>query len=122
VTNCDHVTINGPRITNALYNGIHINDIDGPVNQIYVNDPVIWVSATNGIFINSPTHILRDITIMRAYVRNFANWGVYLLANSTTGGVNQPVILDGFVRNDVGTGAVFISTSDPDVRNLLSVL
>jgi hypothetical protein len=121
VTNCDNVTINGPRITNALYNGIHINDIDGVVNQIYINNPVVLVSATNGIFINSPTQILRDITILRAYVRNFGGWGVYLQANSGTSGVNQPVILDGFVRNDVGVGAVFVATTDPDVRNLLSV-
>jgi len=117
VTGCDHVTINGPRITNVLYNGIHLNNDAGPVNQIYINDPVIWVSATNGIFIESPTQILRDITIMRSYIRNFANWGIIVQANSASSGVNQPVILDGWVRNDVGLGHVQILTTDPDVRN-----
>ncbi len=122
VTGCDHVTINGPRITNVLYNGIHVFDVAGPVNQIYINDPVILVSATNGIFIESPSQILRDITVTRCYIRNFANRGIILQANSGATGVNQPVILDGWIRNDVGQGHVQILTTDPDVRNHIVTL
>ena len=43
-------------------------------------------------------------------------------ANSPSVGVNQPVILDGFIRNDIGLGGVHVSTSDPDVHNLITIL
>lgn len=121
VTNCDMVTINGPRVSNVLYNGIHLNDADGPVNQVFINNPTIFISDFNGILIDSPTQILRDITIMRCYIRAFQQRGIRLVANSATGGVNQPVILDGFIRNDVGLSGVLISTTDPDVHNLVTV-
>ena len=49
VTGCDFVTINGPRVTNVFSNGIHLKDDAGPVNQIFINNPSILFSQTNGI-------------------------------------------------------------------------
>ena len=122
VTGCDFVTINGPRVSNVFYNGIHLNDDAGPVNQIFINNPSILFSQTNGIAIDSPTQVLRDITIMRCYIRSYAEWGIWVQTNSPSVGVNQPVILDGFIRNDIGLGGVHVSTSDPDVHNLITIL
>ena len=103
-------------------NGIHLKDDAGPVNQIFIDNRRFSFSQTNGIAIDSPTHVLRDITIMRCYIRSYAGWGIWVQANSPSVGVNQPVILDGFIRNDIGLGGVHVSTSDPDVHNLITIL
>jgi hypothetical protein len=118
VVNSDMVTINGPRVSNVVYNGIHLNTSgEGPVNSIFINNPTILISAVNGILIDSPDQILRDIIISRCYIRNFRERGIKIMTNF----VNQPVVLDGFVRNDIGISAFFSSVNDPDIHNHLII-
>jgi hypothetical protein len=116
VVNSDMVTINGPRVSNTFYNGIHLNTSgEGAVNSIFINNPTILISGVNGILIDSPDQILRDIIISRCYIRNFRERGIKIM----TSFVNQPVVLDGFVRNDIGISAFFSSVNDPDIHNNL---
>lgn len=115
IDSCVDVTVNGPRITDTNSHGIHLQDNAAAVNSIYINNPSIFAPGGDGIFIESPTQVLRDIIITKAYIRGQLGWGMHLRANAATVGVNQPVVLDGWVKND-GQGIVDVSTSDPDVH------
>jgi hypothetical protein len=118
VVNSDMVTINGPRVSDAFFNGIDLSESsEGTVNSVFINNPTILVCGSNGILFNFQNAILRDIIISRCYIRNFHDRGIKIIANF----VNQPVILDGFVRNDVGISAFFSSVNDPDIHNNLIV-
>lgn len=118
VSDAANITFNGPRVTNVRSNGIQIDDDFGYVNSVFINNAVVLVTGDNGILIQSPNQILRDIVIMRCYVRSFPGYGVRMTAPFA---VNQPVILDGIVRNDVGVGGFLIQTSNSNVHNLLTV-
>jgi hypothetical protein len=131
INGCSFVTINGPNISNVAANGIHLTDVGGAVNEIFINNPSILFTGlrpgnenpswTHGVYIESPNEILRDITLMSAYIRGQAGFGIRVQANAATVGVNQPMILDGWIKND-GLGGVSLTTTDPDIHSNITVV
>ena len=115
INGCQGVNISSPRIFNVANDGIHIVDDAGASNSITITSPTIRTAGMHGVNIESETEVLRDIVLTKAYINGYSEYGLRLVANSPTVGVNQPVILDGWVKRG-GKGALSVSTSDADVH------
>lgn len=120
---CQFINIGNMNIRNVTNNGFLIDEVNGAgaTNDFYVESITIRKCGAEGILINHPTQILRDVIIKNIYLREFgvSSYGVKVMANSISVGVNQPVLLDGYVSKGTSTGIFFTNTTDADLYNKL---
>lgn len=119
LNDCWDVVIDGPRISGVTRHGIHIEPLSGDVNSVFINNAAVSDCGSSGVKIQGHLGILRDITLMRAYIRLCGEYGVHCTTSGSTSGANQPVILDGWIK-DAATGKLL--SGDPDVLDFLTVL
>jgi hypothetical protein len=138
IDRCTNVTVNAPHIGDTFKAGIKLSDgtpgdeasPPAKVNQIYIRDPVVTFLVpvahndqlkADGIRIDSPTHVLRDIVITGCYIRGHTAHGVLLKTAPGSGAVRQPVIIQGWVRQE-GDGVCYpppASAVDSDIHLLI---
>ena len=119
LNDCWDVVIDSPRIYGVGRHGIHIEPVSGRVNSVFINNAAIRDCGGSGVKIQGHLDVLRDITLMRAYIRECGEFGVHCTTSGSTSGANQPVILDGWIK-DAATGKSI--SVDTDVIDSLTVL
>jgi hypothetical protein len=118
LNDCFDIVIDSPRINSVGRHGINIEPITGIVNSVFINNASIAECGSTGVNIQG-IGILRDITLMRSYIRLCGEYGVHCTTSGSTSGANQPVILDGWIK-DTATGKLI--SKDPDIIDSLMLL
>ena len=138
IDRCRNVTVIAPHVGDTFEAGIRLSDghdskESSPVNQIYIRDPVITFLVpeahapyvphkAHGIWIHSNWQVLRDIVITGCYIRGYTGHGVLLEPAPGDGAVRQPVIIQGWVRQE-GDGVFHpVPAPDSDIHNLIWVV
>ena len=120
LNDCLDVVIASPRISSVRRHGINIEPINGSVNAVFVGNAAIHDCGRTGVKIQGHLGILRDITLMRSYIRLCGEYGVHCTTSGSTSGANQPVILDGWIKDAATIGKLI--SGDPDIVDSLTVL